>query len=96
MSELITLADAKLHLRKTTDDEDELISSFIAAAQQWVAAYTSQDFDPLDVPAPINQAMLLLVGQWYQQRGSASPDSFAEVPFAVTSLCRPFRGAVLS
>lgn len=48
------------------------------------------------VPQALRQAMLLLIGAWHQQRGANSGDEMFETPFAVTSLCRPFRGAVLA
>jgi len=42
--------------------------------------------EPLAVPAPIRQAMLLLVGHWYAMRETAATGSYAEVPYAVTAL----------
>jgi uncharacterized phiE125 gp8 family phage protein len=48
-----------------------------------------------EVPAPLNQAILLLGGHWYTNR-SAAGGEMSEVPFAVTALCRPYRGAVLA
>ena len=42
--------------------------------------------EPLAVPAPIRQAMLLLVGHWYAVRETAATGSYTEVPYAVTAL----------
>lgn len=58
--------------------------------------YTAGYANPALVPQPLKQAMLLLIGQWHQQRGAASADEMFEVPFAVTSLCRKYRGAVMA
>jgi uncharacterized phiE125 gp8 family phage protein len=41
---------------------------------------------PLAVPAPIRQAMLLLVGHWYANRETIAAGSHAELPYAVTAL----------
>lgn len=42
------------------------------------------------VPMPIKQAMLLLVGYWFNQRESAAQGASNEVPFAVNSLLAPY------
>ena len=44
-----------------------------------------------NVPAPIKQAILLLVGHWYDHREAVSSDTKAPVPFAVDALVAPFR-----
>lgn len=49
-----------------------------------------------EVPDALNQAVLLLVGHWYSMRSAVGEGSFMEPPLAVTSLCRPYRGAVLA
>lgn len=38
--EILTLEEAKAHLRKTTDDEDALICTCLRAARQWVEDHT--------------------------------------------------------
>lgn len=42
MAEPISLAQAKLHLRVDTSDEDDLIEGMIADARSWVEDYTGQ------------------------------------------------------
>ena len=43
------------------------------------------------VPEPIKQAMLLLIGHFYEHREAVSPTAMAELPMAVMALCAPFR-----
>jgi uncharacterized phiE125 gp8 family phage protein len=43
------------------------------------------------VPEPIRQAMLLLVGHWYEHREQASPASIEQIPVAAQSLLAPYR-----
>lgn len=42
--------------------------------------------DGIDVPRPILQAMLLLIGEWFRNREASSERVARELPFAVTSL----------
>lgn len=42
------------------------------------------------VPAPIRQAIMLLVGQWYENREAAG-SPMQELPFSVCALVSPFR-----
>lgn len=45
-----------------------------------------------DVPSPIKQAILLLVGQWYEAREAVNIGNIVnELPFAVDALLGPFR-----
>lgn len=48
-----------------------------------------------DVPQPIRQAILLLVGHWYENREAVAVHSFAtfpkEIPLAVDALLWPYR-----
>lgn len=49
---------------------------------------------PDDVPAPVREAMLLLVSHWYSNRDAAEVGARAaavEVPFGVEVLLRPYR-----
>lgn len=170
---LVTLAEAKAHLRRTyIDDEDGMIEGLIAAAQGYIegpngwlrrsvsrqtlearsnvfcgltrlpygpvisvtevryvdAAGTEQVLDPAEyevaddvfgpapsrawprvngaangvrvryeagfeqVPAPIKQAALLLIGQWFAVREAVNVGNIVnELPFAVEALLQPYR-----
>ncbi|MGV8830337.1 MAG: head-tail connector protein [Devosia sp.] len=43
------------------------------------------------VPAAIKVAILLLVGDWYNNREASMPGTVSELPFAVNALISPFR-----
>lgn len=43
------------------------------------------------VPAAIKQAMLLLVGHWYENRSALGANTLAELPLAVGALLAPYR-----
>ncbi len=58
--------------------------------------YTAGYASAADVPQALKQAMLLLIGHWFSMRSAVGEVVLMEPPFAVTSLCRPFRGAVLA
>ena len=48
--------------------------------------------NPGDIPEPIRQAMLLLVGHWYENRETVNVDnSTSELPFTTQALLSPFR-----
>jgi uncharacterized phage protein (predicted DNA packaging) len=93
----LSLSLAKAHLRIDHDADDDLISQYIAAAEEWVATYLGKapaDFDPL--PATIGQATLLLVANWYENREPmvVSTADVLEIPFSVREMIRPYRDLV--
>ncbi|NML88753.1 hypothetical protein HHL26_06690 [Sphingobium sp. TB-6] len=47
--------------------------------------------DAAAVPQSLKQAMLLLIGSWYNNRESVSERPLTEVPMAVEMLCMPYR-----
>ena len=53
--------------------------------------------DAEGVPAPLRQAMRLLVARWYENRGDVETDAdIARTPAAVTALLAPYRRVRLS
>jgi len=60
-----------------------------AITVRFVAGYGS---NPGDVPEPLRQAMLLLIGSWYENREAVNVGNIVnELPLAVASLVFPFR-----
>jgi hypothetical protein len=70
---ITTLAEAKAHLRVIDNDEDELIQSYIDAAEAHVRNYLERPLEPWTdevgtAPQNIKQAILLVVGDFYENR----------------------------
>ncbi len=69
---MLTLEEAKLHLRVDDNHEDVAILCMIYAATAAVANHLNMDLGDLDAdaPAPVKSAALLLVGDLYANRES--------------------------
>lgn len=67
---MITLEQAKAHLRITHDDEDTAIQAMIEAATAAAADYLNLPVIDVidDMPAPVHAAILLGVGDLYEHR----------------------------
>ena len=70
---IITLQQAKDHLRVIDTDEDALIQSYIDAAEAHVGKYLDRPLDPWNdegdpVPDNVRQAILLAIGDFYENR----------------------------
>lgn len=62
----VTLQEVKDHLRVISDEEDGLIESMLNAAIAYVTTQVDEVPDP--TPAPIKAAVLLLVGDLFENR----------------------------
>lgn len=65
----VSLEEAKAHLRLMDDENEEnnLITGMIEAAQGYIAQYLGDDL-PEPMPAPVRAAVLLLVGDLFEHR----------------------------
>ena len=91
MTELITLAEAKLHCRVDASDEDVLIQGYIAAALSICQKHIGKRFgDGLGFEPGIKVGCLLLINHWYENREIAA-DKATELPFTTTSLWNYYR-----
>lgn len=85
----VTLDEAKLHMRVDHDAEDDHISGLILAAETHVSMYLG-DALPDPMPAPIKAAVLLLVGDLYENRERQADRTLTEGT-AYTLLLAPYR-----
>lgn len=94
---ILTLEEAKAHLRTDSDADDLLIQDCIDAAEDHIAQYlgrsvpwTDDDGVEVEIPASVKQAAKLLVGGYYADRESQSTDAFHANP-AVDRLLHFYR-----
>ena len=70
---LVTLANAKIHLRITDTDHDADITLKLAQAELVITGYLKSQADPtwtdVTVPADVQAAILLMLTHLYEHRG---------------------------
>jgi len=90
---MMILDDVKLHLRVDHDDEDDTISLYLDAGVAAVANHLNVESIDLDdplLPAPIKAAVLLAVGDLYENReGQADRQLFSNPTYE--RLLAPYR-----
>ena len=70
--ELMTLDEIKLQIRADSDDEDELLTMYGNAAEDYLERYTGVKFNQETLPAIGKIALLMLVANMYENRESAA------------------------
>ena len=91
---MIDLALAKAHFNVDYDYDDDYITSLIEVAEQVVASDVCEDLSTLNdgtLPAPLRQAMLLLIGHYYASREPVAYVNVSEVPLSYKHLIGLFR-----
>lgn len=91
---LLLLDDVKRHLVITNALDDVVIQSYIDAAESYVAGYLRLDLAvafPSGLPASIQQAVRMLVAQYFGTRGATSEIASTPVPFGVRDLLAEHR-----
>lgn len=90
---MLTLEQAKLHLRVDHTDDDPYITALCAVAQEYIEGILTPaptDVTPAPVAPPVTEtqrhAARLLVGHWYASREAASEKALSEAPMAVRML----------
>ncbi len=89
----VTLELAKAHMKVDVTAEDELISLYIEAAEQWAGNYIGKPIADLDpVPADVKLALLRLVSFYFECRSIASFGlSMQLAPHNVASILDSYR-----
>lgn len=70
----LDLAKKHLNIEEDFTEDDEYILGLISVAEQAVRVHVNEDFDTLAennggcLPSPLSQAMLLMIGNMYQNR----------------------------
>ncbi|MBX5223788.1 phage gp6-like head-tail connector protein [Rhizobium sp. NLR8a] len=89
---IIDLVAAKAHLNITFDDDDTLIEDKIEAAEAYLESLLGfaieDEFEV--VPGDLKQAVLVLVGHFYENREATGANLF-EVPHSVWDVVRERR-----
>lgn len=93
---IVTIADLKAHLNLTTDADDALLTSKLAAAEAWVLAYTGQLVDDdHPAPEPVKEAIRQLAAHLYSSREAVlvaeNSAVSIEIPFGLEALLTPYR-----
>ena len=101
MAMLVTVAQAAAHLRidDYTDEENDITLKIQAAAgvvldylEMVIDDFGDSDSDGREIPAQVQQATLLLIGDMHGYRGSGSPDyNEALLPPVVRALLYPLK-----
>lgn len=88
MAGVISLSEAKAHLRITHTAEDTLIQAYMNAANDYIKNFLNVNTVPNN--ASTKAAALLIVGGLYENRESMGEKEIKENP-AVKSLIYPYR-----
>lgn len=86
---VLHLEDVKAWLRISFDDEDDILASTIEAAEGYVSEIGVALAAP--VPPALKQALLLLIGHWWENREAVIEGDFRKVPLGFEALIAPYR-----
>ena len=84
MDDLPTLEEVKAYLRIDSEEEDILLAGLLLAAKEHCENYLQAGL-PSEVPTPVKQALLIIVGHFYEQRAGE------DIPKVVYVLLSPYR-----
>lgn len=90
---IVSLELAKAHMKVDGNTEDELISLYIEAAEEWCGNYMGRPVDHQSpVPADLKIAVLKLVSFYYEFRNIAAFGVSVQLaPHGVTSILDNYR-----
>ena len=85
---IITLTEAKHHLRITDTSEDTILQLYIDAAEEYITTFLDRQYVPRN--AAVKAAALLTVADLFENREGAGDKDIKENP-AVMRLLYPYR-----
>jgi uncharacterized phage protein (predicted DNA packaging) len=92
MTNPVTVDEARAYLRLEGEEEAAMIADLIRAARLHVEQATGMALDDAtQLPAPLRQAMLMLVAHWFMAREAAAETHLEPVPHGVAALIAPYR-----
>lgn len=91
----LTLESIKQHSRIDYDCEDSILQLYAEAAEDTVLNVCNTTYDDMmkkygEIPAPIQQAALMLVDLSYTQRSPVSSQNMYAVPYTFDLLVKPY------
>lgn len=86
---MLTVAEAKAHLRVSFDEDDGYIASLIEAAADYISA-TGVAVEEPPQPAVVHAAKML-ISHWYEHREAAIDTPPRAIAFGVNALLAPYR-----
>lgn len=84
MDDLPTLEEVKAYLRIDGEEENSLLTALLSAAISHSENYLQAPM-PSETPTPVKQALLILIGHFYEQRAGE------DIPNVVYVLLSPYR-----
>ena len=87
---VVSVAEAKAHLRLESDEEDAFIESLIEQAQAVAEDYCRVTFES-PAPEPVQLAVLLMVAHYYENRDTPERQIYVTLRMAFESLLYPYR-----
>ena len=87
---VVSVAEAKAHLRLESDEEDAFIESLIEQAQAVAEDYCRVTFES-PAPEPVRLAVLLMVAHYYENRDTPERQIYVTLRMAFENLLYPYR-----
>ena len=87
---VITVQEAKTHLRVDHDEEDSTFESLIAQAQAAAEDFCRVAFSE-PAPEPVRLAVLLMVSHYYENRDNPDRAVYGTMRIAFENLLYPYR-----
>ena len=89
---IVTLDELKDHLRVQTNDEDDLLVTYLTQAQEAASNYCRVDWEDTEtVPETVRLAVMLMASHFYENRDSADKSAYTTMMMAFRMLLYPNR-----